>query len=182
MVWPHIRGWGQALDVGAYVGSYALAMRGRFAEVHAFEPYPAALECLRENLRDTDIQVHGVGLFNCETKAEFSANAAKMGFIRLGDGTGGGTIPLTTLDTIAETVDLHPDFIKIDVEGADVLVLEGGASLIAKYRPVLMVEVKEKFKRRYTKRLVVDLLEDWGYRRVASRGKPPKAVDMVFVP
>jgi FkbM family methyltransferase len=48
-------------------------------------------------------------------------------------------IPTLSIDTIAATVP-RPDIIKIDVEGAEMLVLRGGRSTIMKARPTLLVE------------------------------------------
>jgi hypothetical protein len=43
------------------------------------------------------------------------------------------------IDTLSQTL-VPPTVIKIDVEGAEMLVLEGGEVTISKYRPVLLIE------------------------------------------
>lgn len=45
------------------------------------------------------------------------------------------------LDTIVEMVNITPDLIKVDVEGAEVEVLKGASSLSARFKPKFFVEV-----------------------------------------
>ncbi|MGH9927859.1 MAG: FkbM family methyltransferase [Pyrinomonadaceae bacterium] len=46
-----------------------------------------------------------------------------------------------TLDTIAEEFKLAPDFIKIDIEGAEAEALNGARRITLKYRPRILVEM-----------------------------------------
>lgn len=55
------------------------------------------------------------------------------------------TVPMTQLDTIVEQEALETvDLIKVDVEGAEVLVLEGAAKTIQSHRPDILIEVASK--------------------------------------
>lgn len=81
--------------------------------------------------------------------------------------------PLTTSDGIIESLDHYIstreiskiDFLKLDVEGMELEVLQGGVVTIAKHRPVLFIELEEKNLSRYnsTTQNVLDLLESLGY-------------------
>lgn len=51
-------------------------------------------------------------------------------------------VPTTTLDKELETA--MPDFVKIDVEGAELLVLKGGQKLFQEQAPILILEVKKE--------------------------------------
>ncbi len=53
------------------------------------------------------------------------------------------TVPAVTLDQLL-TEFARPDLVKIDVEGAEAMVLEGGSRLLTDHRPVLYVEVGER--------------------------------------
>jgi FkbM family methyltransferase len=50
-------------------------------------------------------------------------------------------VPCTTLDSFVRSSGVIPDVVKIDVEGAELLVLEGAKRLLAVHRPVLIIGV-----------------------------------------
>lgn len=55
-------------------------------------------------------------------------------------------VPMTTLDLVVAGQDLdRVDLVKIDVEGAELQVLQGAAVTLERHRPVLLVEVFEPF-------------------------------------
>lgn len=59
------------------------------------------------------------------------------------------TVGMTTLDLVATARGLQRlDLVKVDVEGAELDVLEGGAATISTHRPVLLVEVFDAWLRR----------------------------------
>ena len=45
-----------------------------------------------------------------------------------------------TLDSIVEELGIEPDFLKIDVEGFEHLVLMGGRRVLSKFRPRIVLE------------------------------------------
>ena len=56
-----------------------------------------------------------------------------------------GEIELTTLDDYCAQAGIERlDLLKIDVEGAELAVLRGGAKTIERYRPFIIVEVQEQ--------------------------------------
>lgn len=48
-------------------------------------------------------------------------------------------VPTVTLDEIAETMNLAPDVLKIDVEGAEMEVFRGGEKLLRRARPTIFL-------------------------------------------
>jgi hypothetical protein len=54
-------------------------------------------------------------------------------------------VKVDTLDAVS--CDLAPDVIKMDVEGAEALCLEGGIMTISRHRPTLLVEVNPELLR-----------------------------------
>lgn len=66
-------------------------------------------------------------------------------------------VPLVTLDWLAEHLP-PPNVLKIDVDGAELGVLRGGAAMLAKHRPVILTEVYERNADAVTR-----LLHELGY-------------------
>jgi FkbM family methyltransferase len=142
--------------VGANIGLYSLGLSHLAAKgrVYAFEPSAGAFEWLRHNL-DTNgvtnveavhtavgdrvgtISFHDVPFF---TAGSFTAEEGSY----LGSAAVGSTlveVPCTTLDTFLEssTVD-RVDVVKIDVEGAELAVLDGAQRTLAEHRPTVVME------------------------------------------
>ena len=143
----------QAVDVGANIGVYALAMAravGRGGRVSAFEPTPESADALRRNLRINDA-TH-VELYQAAVSDREGAIALAVGehpevnAIAARGGAGEGVIECTalTLDRIAAEQDWSAvDFVKIDVEGHEREAIRGGATFFASASPLLMLEVKK---------------------------------------
>lgn len=73
-------------------------------------------------------------------------------------------IEAVTLDTFVRERDLSVQFIKIDVEGAEKMVLDGARQLISDQRPCLMVEVTKDNAE------VFDFFNDLGYQVYTEQG------------
>jgi len=135
------------LEVGANIGNHVVwyAENLNAAQIYPVEPNPAALEILRENISvnklDHRIDTRGMGLGAGKSFGRFRVetdDANNLGATRLvEDDT--GEIETQTLDMLMG--DDVVDFIKIDAEGMELDVLEGAASLIARDKPVIWVEV-----------------------------------------
>jgi hypothetical protein len=75
-------------------------------------------------------------------------------------------VPVETLDQLCQRMDLgRLDFVKIDVEGAELHVLQGGAHTIETLRPDLLLEIEARHLTRYrfAARDVTQWLIDRGY-------------------
>ena len=68
-------------------------------------------------------------------------------------------VPLRRLDSIAEGFGLRRvDVIKIDAEGAEIQVLNGGVKTITRFRPFIVVEVRNRNINQFKQ-----IVEDLGY-------------------
>ncbi|MDZ7733657.1 MAG: FkbM family methyltransferase [Acidimicrobiia bacterium] len=76
------------------------------------------------------------------------------------------SVPVTTLDALRLELGRPIDFVKCDVEGAELDVIDGGTHTLGTDRPTLLLEVEERHTRRYGHRRddVLDRLADLGYR------------------
>ena len=161
-------------DVGANLGmfSFAAAIRaGKGGHVYAFEPDLETAGLMNKSLAssvadEADVCIYPVAVGNREGEARFvvsgyrSAASALHGFGRFGKNRGDRerTVPIHTLDCLAKSL-LKPTVIKIDVEGAENLVLEGAQQLIQSCRPILLLETSDGDKGART----VELLRSWDY-------------------
>jgi FkbM family methyltransferase len=160
-------------DVGANVGLFtvsASALAGASGRVYSFEPDSWLVQLLRktaviQSSTASKIEVLPVGVANaCQFRRFGLATRSRSTNFLEGYGstqTGGVrewiTIMCISLDWALENVS-PPDILKIDVEGAEVEVLEGASMLFSKHRPVLHIEVnKETWSR------VLEILTPHGY-------------------
>ena len=63
------------------------------------------------------------------------------------------TVPTLTLDTLLDYFS-YPTFLKIDVEGAEALVLKGAKRLLSEIRPTIYIEVGSEHDKAVTKILI----------------------------
>jgi len=145
------------IDVGANLGYYTLAaakLVGREGEVHAFEASPLTLAWLQQNAAlnpFANIHVHGVAVSDrCGETTFHTAPAEKAGYSSLrdlGDETRSVvTVPTVTLDSLLDEIP-RTRLVKIDVEGAELLVLHGMERLIGRDRPYIIMEIDDAFLR-----------------------------------
>jgi FkbM family methyltransferase len=136
-----------ALDVGANRGLYSYALLKWTDRVEAFEPNPELAAFARRKLGRA-VRVHEVALSNESgamtlfipqrepgIDAHYNASLKKVYPFELYTEV---TVPVATLDSLQLS---DVGFIKIDAEGADMDVIEGGHATIARDRPNMVVEL-----------------------------------------
>ncbi|HEX4466143.1 MAG TPA: FkbM family methyltransferase [Solirubrobacteraceae bacterium] len=145
-------------DLGANIGFFAIMcsrLVGEAGKVYAFEPMPDNVKILRHNLalnKVTNVEVveravsgsSGTAeLFLSPWSAAHSLNvegASKKD--NRGEEAGSIIVATTALDDFAGEDGVRvPDFVKLDVEGAEVLALEGMRAIMTSRRPLLMCEL-----------------------------------------
>ncbi len=172
------------LDIGAHIGLVSLpaarvmAATGR---VVAFEPAAFNRKILQRHVRLNEarnIEVVGdlVGDRDAEEIPFFEQDTDyPMNSVAGADGEGRFVKSLkrqVSIDSFCEGRDLSPDVIKIDVEGAELAVLEGAAATIRKCRPVIFLSVHPRQLRMLgvEPRQVAALVAKLGYDSYDSDG------------
>ena len=172
------------IDIGANVGYYTMVaarLVGPVGCVHAFEASPQTAAWLVANAAlnpGANIHVHIQAVTDCCGKTEFfTAAPDRTGYssIRdLGEQTAAvATVPTISLDSILD--ELPPTrLVKVDVEGAELLALQGMRGLIERDRPHFILEVDDTFLRELgaEARQPCEFLIEAGYdlHRIAARG------------
>lgn len=142
-------------DVGSNLGLYALRMArlaGPRGRVICFEANPVCVSYLKTNLQRNGLrqaEILPIALLDREGETAFTLNydntnlglAGESGFY--GDKIGHEIrVGCARLDRLVGDLALpEPDLVKIDVEGAEHLVVRGMAELLARAHPDLLVEL-----------------------------------------
>jgi FkbM family methyltransferase len=146
------------LDIGANIGWYSVVLGkivGPTGYVHAFEPDPLNTEVLRNNIEENGLRnvwTHAIALADRSGQMELTISKANLGDHRLSTNTTQGrhSVPVVVerLDSLLEQCppeqfDRHRlRVIKIDTQGAEVMILNGAVDLLATLpgRCALLVE------------------------------------------
>lgn len=151
------------LDIGASIGAVTAAFAQRFpsGQVVAFEAAPSVHRSLRETVRrctgaPVSVMETGVGAQSGTMRFHEDGNGSGWGF--LSEELGGVSVPVVTVDEAVDTLGLdRVDFIKIDVEGGELGVLQGAANTLERHQPLLVFEVNVFCLWRYGRTLPQDL-------------------------
>jgi FkbM family methyltransferase len=132
------------LEGGAYEGGTSLWFVANGAgKVYAFEPDPHNFSVLLENIRRNRLSDKIIpfqkALSRSEGRLRFSATGT--GGSKASD-SGNLTVESVALDELLEKNFVERvDFIKLDVEGSELEVLEGGTETIKKFKPKMAISV-----------------------------------------
>lgn len=141
-----------AIDVGANDGIYAARFSQLCKRVHCFEPIPWFAARLKQKLGDRVI-VHETALSNTAGEArlrvpydgdtELDGLSTLEGANPLREATHTRVLPCKT-EKLDDAVQEPIGFIKIDVEGHELAVLEGAVDTIVRDMPVFLVESERR--------------------------------------
>ena len=132
------------IDIGCHKGLILDAMirQAPYGVFRAFEPIPHLAGLLRSKYRaNSRVTVHECALSDSGGETVFYINKRDPGYSGLSPRQGAGgtgneveacTVALARLDDVLP--DIRPDFIKIDVEGAELGVLKGAAAAITQWQ------------------------------------------------
>lgn len=198
-------------DVGANIGYYAVPigmhLKKNSGEVHAFEPvnsnYQALMNSIKKNNIESSVIVNKFALGNSK---------GSIDIIKTEKGNSGNavldfsdsdfekdlekeTIPIDTLDNYMNISSIDRcDFIKIDIEGAEIFFIQGGLKFIEKFKPVIYGEFNSFFMKKFGFTIldVWKLIEPMGYSAyVENRNKKATfikteikegLIDVLFIP
>jgi FkbM family methyltransferase len=167
------------LDIGANIGMISLAVKSNVEglTIHAFEPGPHQFKYLKENVKENNLesQISLWPLAIAETtgKRTFAIHceedASGDGFVDTERAGGTSTITVDTImldDWWVKQRSPRIHLIKIDVEGAELLVLEGANKLIMSQKPVILFELYNKnlINYPYDHQSIFEKIESFGYR------------------
>ena len=145
-----IRPGSTVIEVGAHIGLYTTFMAkltGPEGVVHAFEPDPTSHRSLLHNLQINNIRNVVTSPFACadqRTTMTLSANGFGESNSTIGQlpdriaAKSRTVIETITLDEYTQSGQITPDLVKIDVEGAESLVITGGSETLSRSPAVVL--------------------------------------------
>ena len=152
-------------DIGANVGYFSLlasVLTGKDGQVYAFEPLPRNIHFLRRHIEINHLE-------NVEVIEGAVSDQTGQAFFDLGASTSMGhlaqageiQVEMVSLDEMLDKGDLRPpDYIKLDVEGAEYQALSGARKMLERYHPVLFIDTHDREAHQNT----IELLTELGYR------------------
>lgn len=165
------------LDIGSHLGWYSIHLAKQFkrAKIYAFEPVLSTYSLLEKNISMN--QLENIYPFNFG----FSDNQRLTRFFYSEIGSAVASerdiFQMQTLETVecnlkklddfvVEKELIAIDFIKLDVEGAEFLVIQGGQIAIKKFLPILFLEIVENWCNNfnYSSSELIDFLVCLGYK------------------
>ena len=140
------------IDAGAFTGDTSLPLSKRTTKnVYAFEPFKDSFEILKKNIDDNNIENiipinKSLGNINGERSLFLSGNNVQgiTSDATLRSYDNEIKVEETTIDTFVEENNLEVGFITIDVEGAEMDLLEGAINTIKTQKPLLYISIYHK--------------------------------------
>jgi FkbM family methyltransferase len=169
-------------DIGANVGFLTLLASDLVCngKVIAFEPLPVNAAYLRRHLELNHIQnveVYEAAVSDQSGRENFSGSD-HIDFRGCGklEQCGGRTVATVTLDSLIQTQGLPaPDFIKMDIEGAEARAIAGAEYCLKTYRPVMFLGTHGANVRRQCS----EKLTSWGFEISAIKEMDNDTADLL---
>ena len=160
------------LDIGANIGYHSILMSqcvGDYGKVIAFEPVPEMQNKFIENMElnsSKNIILNKFALSNNHGKikfyADFTDDTGTSSAIKMRDTMEEIEVDIKTLDSLNIP---KVDFIKIDVEGFEWNVIDGGRNTIERNKPIIIFEYSpvfyEKFDPSHSSKILEYLIENY---------------------
>jgi len=177
-----------AYDIGAHIGYVTLVfsrIAGTSGHVYSFEPDPRNVDMLHKNIannRISNVSIVQMVVADVSRAVDFATfDYSFVNHIANGHTPGDATVLTlrsTTLDEYVYTQgNPAPDIIKIDVEGAELLVFRGAHRLLREARPVVIAEIRREYWD-----AIAQQVQQIGYRAsVLGHGKLQQTGDLADV-
>ena len=164
-------------DIGGNYGWYALHLSKKFplSKIYSFEPISYTYDIFLKNIKinnSNNILVHNFGLsdkvgnFSFYYDPNLSVNAS-LNNVSESKNAVEIKCKVDTLDDFVQDNNINKiDFIKCDIEGAELFALKGSIKTLKKHKPKLFIEMLRKWssKFNYIPNDIILLLKNLGYK------------------
>ena len=160
---PYLNRFKNTLDIGAATGMYSSHFAEHSKSVICFEAVPPVYEQLiKIKEKHNNVITHNLAVSNEIGTLDFYVDDKRLSNSSFQNLVEGQKIQVetVTLDSL-KLIDIG--FIKVDVEGVELDVLNGASDTIDEYKPTCMVEVYDKFNK-HPVETTFDFFFSRGYR------------------
>jgi len=164
------------VDIGSNIGYYALLENkivGKDGRVFAIEPSPINLSYLNKNLKlqnSSNVKTYNIAIGNTDgmTKLEIKGKSNHCKVVTedqiISNEQDVINVPVKKLDTFVQEQNISKvDFIRMDVEGFELHIVEGMTNVLRKFRPIVQIEVHKKFLGKDNTKKLLKRFKDEGY-------------------
>ena len=150
------------IDIGANIGFYSILFAQEIDKrVLSVEPTQNALRRLRQNIKlnnvESKVEIFEGVVSDHNGTLKIKSVVGKEEYSTIGNPLHKSIgqqqileeeVVCITLDDLVEKYQLNPGFIKMDVEGAEMLVFKGAMKTLNKYRPIIISELTDELLRK----------------------------------
>lgn len=186
-LFDHLKSHFHVLDIGANIGLISLAMAKICKDgcIYSFEPDSVNFERLKENVslnKFSNLRLFNLALGDMQGSSKlYRIEPSNPGMNRILIETPEQPVPcevvnVETLNSLYnQKTFTRVDFIKIDTEGFELKVLQGGRELIRKFRPVMFIEFADiNLKAQGSSALLLmTYLQNEGYKLYEAKDMSP---------
>ena len=160
-----VRAGRRAIDAGAHVGFWSAPLAAVFEKVDAFETHWLHHTCFSQNVPAGNVTLHRVGLGAGSSRMTLQTVGLNSGMSRMA-WSDDGDVEIRALDEFGFD---DVDFMKIDVEGFELPLLEGARETLVRCRPLVLIEHGQHCVHYgFAQGAALRLLESLGARCIAS--------------
>jgi FkbM family methyltransferase len=177
----HLQKGGVFFDIGANIGCHSLIAAekvGENGQIHAFEAISKTYKKLQANIELNgfkNIHTNQVAVYNKSATLDFYiANDDNLGmsslYQRKDISTNLEQVEAITLDSYVQNNRIEKiDFIKIDIEGAELSAIQGMQETLRHFKPNLLIEISEEIihETNQSSLGIISLLQQLGYSMYA---------------
>lgn len=166
------------IDAGACLGDTSLYFLQQGAKhVYSFEIDKENISFMKKTLKNFNsedkVTIVEEAISDNEGKTFYTPDPNNVGAGKIGESQGVTSYPVnvTTLDSFCKTHDISPNFIKMDIEGAELDALHGARETIVRCRPKCAICIYHKWEHRWQIPLLLrDMVE--GYNFYIKKSQP----------
>jgi FkbM family methyltransferase len=179
-------------DIGANIGWYSIHLSKKLtgAKIYSFEPIPETYSKLKRNIelnKSENINIVNIPLSNKIQKLTFFYSPSATGAsssVNISE-----EIDIKKLECTTDTIDSYVsknninkiDFIKCDVEGAELMVFKGGYESINIFKPIIFSEMLRKWSSKfgYHPNDIIYYFSEFGYNCYLTRSNKLLQIDQI---